>query len=174
MRQLLAGLFVVIMVAVLFGSQNTATQQIRVIVDSVALLEVSRTTFALEITEGAFVEGERAVFDNIEGGTIWYTSVSTNGKSRSITASLSDPTILDFMETAIEVRSPESGVGELGHSSGRVILSDVPKVILSNIGTGWTGRAQGATFIYDVEVRSPEKLASMAMIVDVIFTFSGE
>jgi len=174
-RLILAVLLAFILSSTAFGGQNTATQELKIIVQPVALLDVSLQTVVFEIPR-EMAPGGLLHFENIEGGNIRYTSLIEQGRSRKITASLVDTSILDYVEVGITVAAPEKGTGKLGVSTGRISLSSIPQPVIADIGNGWTGTEEtdGASVFYDIDILSADNLGSGTVTIDVLFTLAEE
>lgn len=174
-RVILAVLLAFILSSTAFGVQNTSTQELRIVVQPVALLDVSLLTVVFEIPQ-EIVPGAPLHFENIEGGNIRYTSLIEQGRSRKITASLVDTSILDYVEIGITVAAPEKGTGKLGVSTGRISLSSIPQPVIADIGNGWTGTEEtdGASVFYDIDILSADNLGSGTVTIDVLSTLAEE
>jgi hypothetical protein len=173
-KTLLSAVFVTCLVMIVFSAQNTASQELRIIVESVALLDVSNSSVSFEIPQEMIVPGSAIFLQNIEGGRLKYTSLTEAGSLRKITASLSDFSLLEVLEIGITVSAPDSGRGRVGVSSGRVLLTADPQPVVEGIGSGWTGTedADGAMVVYDINIFSAEMLVDGVVNLEVLFTLT--
>jgi hypothetical protein len=173
-KRLLSAVFLVHFAMIVFCGQNTATQELKIIDESVALLDVSNTSVSIEIPQEMIIPGSPIFLQNIEGGRLKYTSLTEAGSFRKITASLSDYSLLEILEIGITVNTPDSGKGRVGVSSGRVLLTAAPQPVVEGIGSGWTGieDSDGAIVVYDINIFSGDRLVDGVLNLEVLFTLT--
>jgi hypothetical protein len=177
MKRILVVLSLALLVAVFsFASQNTATQEIRIVVSPVALISVSKPVLEFDISQQNLLPGEAPKLANIDGGTIKYTSVTPDQMPRSITVSVAEQAVPTGFEVGVVVLPPDNAVGVLGASTGRVVLDSIPRTVISQIGTGWTGSdyEDGARVLYDLGILSHEALEIGSFEIEVLFTITED
>lgn len=166
------------------AQDNTTSHQVHIVIPEVARI-------ALVSEEGAQVffhpfsdreAGSSLLFDGqLTNRSFWlnYTSIKkSTSHTRTISAYLKQalPAGINLMVTAMPAEG--SGKGQLGTSVGTVLLTESPEVILSDIGSCYTGKGvgNGHNLVYALEVDESklayEKLQQMQLSLDVVYTIS--
>lgn len=103
------------------------------------------------------------------------TLVNLSDPNLAITVQLGSGSLPEGMELYIEAM-PYQGMSKLRHGNpvGRVRVSNVPQVLISNIGTGYTGsgRNEGYQLIYTLVTSDYSKISSGSFSFYVQFTIT--
>lgn len=126
--------------------RNTAKMNLTCNIPAIALVDFASSDMRTVTYNFSPLEPnqvEQFVSDGASDGTTWlnYSSIVRNGTTNYITAEVSSGELPGDMTLNLYV-SPDNGegAGSKGTSVGQMVLTSYPQIIISNIGSCFTGR----------------------------------
>ena len=165
---------IALLIAVPVFSQSESIVNVRFSVPEIAVVdiepELNNIAFSVDASSDP---GGKPVVQQVSGEPIWinYSSaIRKNGNKRSITAQISDSDVPDGISFYIDA-SPATAFGSTnqGISAGKVLISTMPKPIITGIGSCYTGDGvnMGHEIKYSIDISDFTKIETVG---DQVFT----
>ncbi|MFA6260565.1 MAG: hypothetical protein WC760_03795 [Bacteroidia bacterium] len=126
--------------------RNTAKMNLTCNIPAIALVDFASSDLRTVTYNSSLLDPnqvEQLVSDGATDGTTWinYSSIVRNGTTNYITAEVSSGELPGDMTLNLYV-SPDNGegAGSKGTACGQMVLTSYPQIIISNIGSCFTGR----------------------------------
>jgi hypothetical protein len=152
------------------------SQNITVILPSIALLDIAPNNTAFNLNLVAPTDAGNIVVNNNTNATKWinFTSAVATGITRKITAQISGTLPNGLNLKLITLNYAGAGAGTLGTSSGTVYLTGTAQTVVNNIGGAYTGDGSnnGYNLNYSLEISNYSLLRSQTNTFSIIYTMS--